>query len=49
MCRTKVYHIYIMEKHLRGKTFWFRVENGYSLENFRDNMLIDLYCQSTRL
>ena len=37
-----------MEKHLRGKTFAFRVENGYLLENFHGSMLLDLYSQSTR-
>ena len=35
-----------MAKHLRGESFVFRVENGYSLENFCGSMLI--YCQSTR-
>ena len=35
-------------KHLRGKTSLFRVENGYSLENFHSSMLVDLYCQSKR-
>ena len=29
-----------MAKHLRGKTFAFRVENGYLLENFRVSMLV---------
>ena len=37
-----------MAKHLRGKTFVFRVENAYSLENFHGSMLVDLYYQSTR-
>ena len=37
-----------MVKHLRGKTFMFRVENGYSLENVRGSMLVKLYRQLTR-
>ena len=37
-----------MAKHLREKTFTFRVENGYSLENFCSSILVDLHCQSTR-
>ena len=32
--------------HSRGKIFTFRMENGYSLENFRSSMLVDLHCQS---
>ena len=35
-------------KHSRGETFTFRVENGYSLENFCSSMLVDLHSQSTR-
>ena len=35
-------------KHSREKTFAFRVENGYSLENFCVSMLVDLYSHSTR-
>ena len=35
-------------KYLRGKTFVFRVENGYSLENVCGSMLVHLYCQWTR-
>ena len=38
----------IHRKTFKGKTFTFRVENGYSLENFYVSMLVDLYCQSTR-
>ena len=36
-------HIYIpyTAKHLRGKTFTFREENGYSLEQFHSSMLVD--------
>ena len=37
-----------MAKHLRGKIFAVRVENGYSLEKFCCSMLVDLYYQLTR-
>ena len=32
----------------KGKTFLFKVENGYLLENFHGCMLVDLHCQSIR-
>ena len=31
----------IYSKTFEGKTCVFRVENGYSLENFRGSMLVD--------
>ena len=37
-----------MAKYLTGKTFAFRVENGYLVENFRGSILVDLYYQVAR-
>ena len=37
-----------MAKHLKGKTFTVRAENGYSLENFHGGMPVGLYYQTTR-
>ena len=40
------YNLQYMAKYLKGKTFAFRVENDYSLENFHDSMFVELYRQS---
>ena len=40
------YNLQYMAKYLKGKTFVFRVENDYSLENFHGSMFVELYRQS---
>ena len=37
---SQIFLLHGMAKHLRGKTFVFRVENGYLLENFHISRLI---------
>ena len=35
----------IYGKIFKWKTFAFRVNNGYSLENFHSSVLVDFHCQ----